>query len=144
MVDILSIIIDELRTNIDIKNLIGITSSADYYKVRNESQPEVKTDKWITVRSDWDRSEAVLPADSGLIIINCYIKDSLLEPYKKLRELSNKIKEIINKQNRGLDVGVITVYQIVKTNIRDFYEEDTHLWRGLLTFEFVTYENNPA
>ena len=136
MIDLTSRVIQALKNEISISSLVD--------RIKMESVPETISNKMITVMTDWEPSEAVLPAQSARVRIRVYVKDSVSEPYKTLRNIAHTVKDFLNRlrqDNTELNTGDFIVYQILKTGIREVYEADSMVWTSLILFDVVLSED---
>ena len=136
MIDLVSRIVQALKNEDPISSLVD--------RIKTEHIPETISNKMITVAVDWESSEAVLPAQSARVRIRIYVKDSVSEPYKTLRNISYTVKEFLNRlreDNTELNTDDFTVYQILKTAVSDTYEADSLVWTSLILFDVILSEN---
>ncbi|MFX0084279.1 MAG: hypothetical protein ACFFAU_01295 [Candidatus Hodarchaeota archaeon] len=136
MIDLCSQIIQALKNESSISSLVD--------RIKAKKQPETISNKMITVEVIWEPSEPILPAQTANVRIRIYVKDSVSEPYKTLRNISYQVKEFLNRlreDNTVLNVGDFKVYQLLKTGIEDTYEEDSMVWTSLIIFDAVVSEN---
>jgi len=135
MIDLCSQIVQALKNEETISSLVD--------RIKTESIPETISNKMITVAVDWEPSEPILPAQSARVRIRIYVKDSVSEPYKTLRNISYTVKEFLNRlrqDNTELNSGDFKVYQILKVGVRDVYEPDSLVWTSLILFDVILSE----
>jgi hypothetical protein len=134
IMDILATIRANLIADTDITDLVSVND------IRVENNPIPTTDKQILLRETLGRSEIKLDAELGVFTILIYVKDSIDEPVKIIKEISVAVLKCLNKKNETLKDEDTFVRFFVKSSGELVHDNDNRCWMKVIVFDFVTGE----
>jgi len=142
MYDLEARVIEYLKADISI---IAITTD-----IKSEKLPIVVVDKSITVKVDYETSNAALASEIATVTVKAWVNTRsplISTPVKSLKDLAGTIVTVLNKIGPSLSKATggysLTVYSCRKLGRTDDLNEEEQLWSSIIVFEVVKNESEP-
>lgn len=127
-------IMDKLQATTAITSVVPATN-IQAHELRLSS-----ASKQIVVKDSLGASEPILQAESGLITILVYIKDSVDQPYKTCYNLLRLIQSTLDRLNESLTDSNSFVRKFLKQSGEVVYNSETQEYMGQIVFSYVVGE----
>ena len=132
--DLIKTIRANLVADTDITDLVSAVN------IRVHDNPVNTATKQILLEETFGKSDSVLNVESGIFTIWVYVRDSVDEPYKTLKQIKTAVLSCLDKKNESLKDSDSFVRHFVKSSGEPIHSNGERYWMATLVFDYIVGE----